>query len=165
LAAGVFAAPRSLSVTTEAHGAGDVLRAPASPGSPYDRLIEEAASVYGVSAELVRSVIQVESNFDARAVSPKGAQGLMQLAPATARWLGIANPFDPRQNIFGGVRYLSMMLERHDGNVPLALASYNAGPSAVRRHRGIPPYRETRGYVRKVMARTQERAPEIRTAD
>ncbi len=131
--------------------------------SPYDRFIEEAAARHGVSAELVRAVIRAESNFDPRAVSPRGAQGLMQLAPGTARDLGIANPFDPRQNIQGGVRYLRMLLERYDGNVALALAGYNAGPTAVRRHRGIPPYRETRGYVRKVLAGSG--VPSLPTAD
>ena len=129
---------------------------------PYDRFIREAAELYGVSANLVRAVIQTESNFDARAESRAGARGLMQLTPVTLRELKVKiDPFDPRDNILAGTKYLGMMLDRFDGNVSLALASYNAGPTAVRRHRGIPPFKETRGYVRKV----QDRMAEARDAD
>lgn len=121
------------------------------PASPYDRFIKEAADLYDVSADLVRAVIQTESNFNPRAQSGAGARGLMQLTPVTLRELKMEiDPFDPRENILAGTKYLSMMLDRNDGNVPLALASYNAGPTAVRRHRGIPPFKETRGYVKKV---------------
>ena len=119
-------------------------------GGPFDKFIEEAAALYGVSEDLVRAVIQTESRFDPAAKSPVGALGLMQLMPRTARYLGIDDPMDPKQNIFGGVKYLAELLERHNGNVALALASYNAGPTVVRRHRGVPPIRETRGYVRKI---------------
>ena len=115
-----------------------------------DALIHEASKAYGVSADLVKAVIQTESAFDPMAVSPVGAQGLMQLMPMTSRHLGIKDPFDPRQNIFGGVKYLSVLLDRFHGNVALALASYNAGPTVVDRHKGIPPYGETRGYVQKI---------------
>jgi transglycosylase-like protein with SLT domain len=115
-----------------------------------DALIHEASRAYGVSADLVKAVIQTESAFDPMAVSPVGAQGLMQLMPPTARHLGIKDPFDPRQNIFGGVKYLSILLDRFHGNTALALASYNAGPTVVDRHKGIPPYGETRGYVQKI---------------
>ena len=121
------------------------------PTTPYERFIKEAADLYDVSADLVRAVIQTESNFDPRAQSGAGARGLMQLTPITLRVVKMKiDPFDPRENILAGTKYLGMMLDRHDGNVPLALASYNAGPTAVRRHRGIPPYKETRGYVKKV---------------
>jgi hypothetical protein len=118
----------------------------------YDPDIENAASVYGVRADLIRAVIAVESEFDAHAVSSKGAQGLMQLMPFTARRFGVMNAFDPRQNIFGGVQYLRFLLDLFSGNVSLALAGYNAGENAVLRHKGIPPYRETQGYVRKIQA-------------
>jgi soluble lytic murein transglycosylase-like protein len=119
-------------------------------GAPFDAFIEEASALYGVSSDLVRAVIQTESGFNPRAVSGVGAKGLMQLMPRTARALGIEDPFDPKQNIYGGVKYLSTLLEKYNGNVALALASYNAGPGNVRKHGGIPPFRETRGYVKKI---------------
>ena len=145
------------------------LPAPTVPPSPYERFIQEAAALYDVSADLVRAVIQTESNFNPRAVSGAGARGLMQLTPITLRELKMKiDPFNPRENILAGTKYLGMMLERHDGNVPLALASYHAGPTAVRRHRGIPPFKETRGYVKKVqhaMAQASEAADEPTMAD
>jgi hypothetical protein len=116
----------------------------------YDRHIIDAAAHHGVSPDLVKAVIQVESEFDRQAVSSKGARGLMQLMPATARRLGVFDAFDPRQNIFGGVQYLRMLLDLFQGDVSLALAGYNAGENAVARYRGIPPFRETQGYVNKV---------------
>jgi hypothetical protein len=118
-----------------------------------ERFIEEAAATYGVRPDLVRAVIQVESGFNPSAISRVGALGLMQLMPGTARELGVEDPLDPQQNILGGAKYLSHLIERFEGNVALAVAGYNAGPNAVRRYRGkIPPYRETRGYVKKVRA-------------
>jgi soluble lytic murein transglycosylase-like protein len=122
----------------------------ADEGSPFEGFIEEASALYGVSSDLVRAVIQTESGFDPKAVSRVGAKGLMQIMPRTARALGVKDPLDPRENIFGGVKYLSMLLEKYNGNVALALASYNAGPGNVRKHGGIPPFSETRGYVRKI---------------
>ena len=118
----------------------------------FDAIIEEASALYGVSSALVKAVIQAESRFDPLAVSPVGAQGLMQLMPIIAKEYGADDPLDARQNIFAGVKYLSDLLDRYDGNVALALAGYNAGPTAVRRFRGVPPYRETRGYVRKIQS-------------
>lgn len=119
----------------------------------FDDIIADAAAHHGVRPDLVRAVIQVESGFNPLAVSRVGALGLMQLMPRTAAHLGVRDPFDPAQNIFGGVKYLSMLLDRFNGNVALAVASYNAGPNAVGRFKGrIPPYRETRGYVKKVQA-------------
>ncbi len=114
-----------------------------------DELVEEAAKKYGVDPLLIHSVIQVESSYNPFAVSPKGAEGLMQLIPETARRFGVANPFDPKQNIDAGVRYLKYLkdLFRDDR---LALAAYNAGEGAVARYKWIPPYRETREYLRRV---------------
>jgi len=116
----------------------------------FDHHIEAASRLHQLSPDLVKAVIAAESEFDQWAVSSKGAQGLMQLMPATARQLGVADAFDARQNIFAGTRYLRNLLDTFAGDVPLALAAYNAGPNAVRRYGGIPPYRETRGYVRKI---------------
>jgi len=118
----------------------------------YDVFIQEAAALHGVNEELVRAVIQVESEFDARAVSRAGARGLMQIMPATAVRFGVADSFDPRQNILGGVKYLRKLLNIFNGDVSLAVAGYNAGEHAVQRHNGIPPYKETQGYVRKILA-------------
>lgn len=117
----------------------------------YAAIIQEAASRYGVEAGLVEALIWVESTFDPWAVSRKGAQGLMQLMPATASALGIRDVFDPRENVDGGVRHLQTLLSRYNGDLPLALAAYNAGDEAVRSYRGVPPYPETQHYVRKIL--------------
>lgn len=118
--------------------------------APFEASIVEHARRERVAADLVRAVIQVESAFNPVAVSPKGAMGLMQLMPATAVELGVANPFDPDQNIRGGVQYLRRLLDRYNGNVELALAAYNAGMGAVEKYGDVPPYRETKDYVKKV---------------
>lgn len=119
----------------------------------YVELIRDAALQHDVPAALVQAVVKVESDFNARAVSPKGARGLMQVMPATARRFGVANPdhlFYPAPNLNAGTAYLAWLLKRYDGNLDLVLAAYNAGEGAVATYRGIPPYRETRNYVKKV---------------
>ena len=120
------------------------------PWRAYDAIIREAAVLYRLSPVLIRSVMQAESGFDPAAVSPTGAAGLMQLMPAVAQELGVANIFDPRENVMAGARYLRWLLDRHHGNIPLTLASYNAGPTVVDRYRAVPPFRETQSYVKRV---------------
>ncbi|MEA3547891.1 MAG: transglycosylase SLT domain-containing protein [Thermodesulfobacteriota bacterium] len=118
--------------------------------------IEKAARRYGVDPCLVKAVIKMESNFNCRAVSKKGAQGLMQLMPGTARDMRVANPFDPKDNIFGGTRYLRKMIDLFQGDVKLALAAYNAGPERVKALGRIPPFPETMNYVDKVLYHYQK---------
>ena len=122
-----------------------------APGTPYARLFEEAGTTHGVSPALLAAVARQESGFDPRAVSPAGAQGLMQLMPGTADGLGVADPFDPAQAVDGAARLLRTLLDRF-GGTELALAAYNAGPGAVLRYGGIPPYPETQAYVRSVLS-------------
>jgi soluble lytic murein transglycosylase len=117
----------------------------------YDDVISEAAKRHGLSSSLIKALIHVESFFNPRAVSKKGAIGLMQIMPENLQALNISDPFDPWENIMGGASYLKSMLERFRGELPLALAAYNAGPTAVERYRDIPPYPETVAYVKKVM--------------
>jgi len=124
---------------------------PARTAGPYRDLIRAAATRHALAPELIESVILVESNFEARAVSRKGARGLMQLMPATAARLGVRNVFDVRQNVEGGVRHLRYLVDLYGGNLALALAAYNAGVDAVGRYGGIPPYAETRAYVQRVL--------------
>ena len=112
--------------------------------------IDEASQQYGVDPKLIQAVIHVESNFDSQAVSPKGAQGLMQLMPQTARDLQVSDAFNPKENIVGGARYLRVLLDMYNQDMSLALAAYNAGPEKVNLYRGIPPYQETRTYIQKV---------------
>jgi soluble lytic murein transglycosylase-like protein len=140
--------------TYEAHSAAPVLatvaQAPREKSAPYERSISAHSERLGVAADLVRAVIQVESAFNPVAVSNKGAMGLMQLMPDTARELGVANPFNPDQNIRGGVTYLKQLLNRYDNNVELALAAYNAGVGNVEKYDGVPPFKETKNYVNKI---------------
>jgi len=150
--------------TYSVHGASSTVRATRGSGegvrsSQWDDVIDHHARQQGLRPDLVRAVIQVESAFNPRARSNKGAMGLMQLMPATARELGVRNAYDPLENIRGGTAYLRGLLDQFNGNEELALAAYNAGAGAVDRHgRTIPPYRETRDYVRKVTTRGGEQA-------
>ena len=116
----------------------------------YEDIIQEAAITYEMDPNLIRAVMQAESAFHPYALSRTGAEGLMQLMPDLSDEMGVSNAFDPRENIMGGVRYLKRLLDYHDGNLDLALASYNAGPGNVERYGGVPPFRETKNYVRTI---------------
>jgi soluble lytic murein transglycosylase-like protein len=133
--------------------------APSAKSALYEAPITEHARRVGVSADLVRAVIQAESAFNPFAVSHKGAMGLMQLMPATAVELGVHNPFEPDQNIRGGVVYLKRLLDRYDQKVDLALAAYNAGMGNVDKYDAVPPFRETRAYVKKITESTPQAPP------
>jgi soluble lytic murein transglycosylase-like protein len=133
--------------------ADEIAAAPSRDPAALRALSAEAALRHGLDERLVLAVIAVESGFDPAAVSPKGAQGLMQLMPATAASLGVADAFDPAANVDGGARHLRSLLSRYGGDLRRALAAYNAGAGAVARHGGVPPYRETRAYVESVLRR------------
>ncbi len=122
------------------------------PNDPIERAVQKASHKYGVEADLIRSVIAAESNFDPHKTSWVGAQGLMQLMPQTAKELGVEDPFDIEQNVDGGTRYLKAQIEKFDGQLEWVIAAYNTGPNAVERYDGIPPFQETRNYVREVKA-------------
>jgi len=122
-----------------------------TPPSSLEALIASAAAEYGLEPELVKAVVHVESGFDPRAVSPAGAEGLMQIMPRTARDLGLRHPFDPRENLRAGARHLKRLMRAVDGDLSLTLAAYNAGLRAVQSRGGIPPFPETQRYVRRVL--------------
>jgi soluble lytic murein transglycosylase-like protein len=136
--------------------AGGAQQAPDSGGvmqaTPYGEIISAMSEAHGVDPLLVRAVIQVESNYQPRAKSPKGAMGLMQIMPATARSYNVRNPFDPRANIEAGIKHLKSLIDRFGGNVETGLAAYNAGEGAVAKFNGVPPYRETKSYVSRILA-------------
>lgn len=128
---------------------------PEIPVSMND-IFDEAASKYGVDANLLKAIGKAESGFNASVVSPAGAMGVMQLMPATARSLGVSDPYDARQNIMGGASYIAKLLKMYDGDVKLALAAYNAGSGNVAKYGGIPPFKETQAYVKKIMEYVDE---------
>ncbi|MFQ3545121.1 lytic transglycosylase domain-containing protein [Halobacillus rhizosphaerae] len=120
-------------------------------GESVDGYIKDASNKYGVNEQLIRSVVNAESSFNPKAVSHAGAQGLMQLMPDTARGLGVSDPLDPEQNVMGGTKYLRQMLDRYNGDEKLALAAYNAGAGNVDKYGGVPPFKETQQYVKKIL--------------
>lgn len=136
-------------------------RYPAAPTPEISGLVEKSADEHQVDPKLVHAIIQVESGYNSRAVSRKGAEGLMQLIPATAERYGVQNTFNPKQNIEGGVTYLRYLLDLFKGNIPLTLAAYNAGENAVIKKGGIPPYTETVDYVQRVTDLYNTDSPEI----
>ena len=138
--------------------ADEVLAAPTGTRAELEALAADVARRHGLAPALVLAVASVESGFQPKAVSPKGAQGLMQLMPATAASLGVSDAFDPETNLEGGSRYLAELINLYGGDLTKALAAYNAGPGAVKRHGGVPPYQETRAYVKKVLERYKKKS-------
>ena len=144
-------------VAVEALAESPTAARPRLPASTVRRLVDRVAARVGLDAKLAHAVVRTESNYEPLAISPKGAMGLMQLMPATARQYALADPYDPKANLEAGIRHLKTLLDRFD--VPLALAAYNAGEAAVRRYGGIPPFPETRSYVSRILSRW--RAPSL----
>ena len=147
--AGTVVAPRAVSPAPTPAASAPAAAAPQAPAA-IDEVVAQVAARESLPPQLIHSVIKVESNYDRYAVSPKGALGLMQLIPATARRFGVTDAFNPADNIQGGAKYLRYLLELYDGNYPLALAAYNAGEGAVAKYGGVPPYAETRNYLVQV---------------
>ena len=131
------------------------------PQAPFEQIINRAASTHEVDPHLIKAIIMAESRYNPRAVSKRGARGLMQLMPVTAKSLGVEDSFDPEENINGGVMYFRKLLDRFDGNVEFALAAYNAGSRYVRKYGGVPPFRQTRTYIHKVFKYQRQYKQEV----
>ena len=136
-----------------------------NPERAYDEIINEAATTYDVDPDLIRAVMRAESAFNPLVVSPAGAQGLMQLMPALAEEMGVTDPFDPRQNIMAGAKYLRWLLDLNRGNIPLTLAGYNAGPTVVSRYKRVPPFKETQRYVKKITGFLEDAKRDVMTTN
>ncbi|HBW36407.1 lytic transglycosylase domain-containing protein [Desulfosporosinus sp. BICA1-9] len=151
---GLMSQSNNLLGTTEVSGNQGIpaLKAKAENRGSLDHLIYSMAQKYGVNPDLIQQVVKAESGFNAKATSPVGAMGLMQLMPGTAASYGVKNAYDATQNLDGGTHFLKDLLDRFKGNIPLSLAAYNAGPGAVEKYNGIPPYKETQAYVQKIIA-------------
>lgn len=148
----VFEAETTIYATPESNASGNTATTPVTSPAELEDIFNRAASEYNVDVNLLKAVAKTESNFNPKATSSVGAMGIMQLMPSTAQSLGVKNAYDPEQNIMGGAKYLSQMLEKYRGNTSLALAAYNAGPGNVDKYDGIPPFEETQNYVKKVLA-------------
>jgi soluble lytic murein transglycosylase-like protein len=161
LAASAFAEPFTApaNIKLKAHPRVIVIESAPRVDVPFSMFIGEAAKAFGVDPQLIVEVMRRESRFNPNAVSPVGACGLMQLMPSTARILGVTDVFDARQNIFGGTQYLRRLLDAYDGDLDRTLAAYNAGPAAVQKYNGIPPFAETRAYVTSIRARLDYNSP------
>ncbi|MGB5824747.1 MAG: lytic transglycosylase domain-containing protein [Proteocatella sp.] len=142
--------------TSKPVGFSDILSEKISTSTSMDSIFQKASEQYNVPANLLQAVAKSESNFNPNAVSHSGAIGVMQLMPKTAEYLGVRDSFDAEQNIMGGAKYLSGLIEKYDGNTTLALAAYNAGSGNVAKYGGVPPFKETKNYIEKVMAYTKE---------
>ena len=151
--------PNDELVSVEPEDTFEAIPVPKASDAPFGDFIRAAAEKNGVDEKLIRRVIAAESNFNPKAVSRKQAQGLMQLLPETAAQYSVKNVFDPAQNIEGGTHYLKDLLQKYGGNVELALAAYNAGPDVVLRYGGVPPFAETRNYVKKITSEMAKASP------
>lgn len=137
-------------------GFSDILSEKTSSLTSMDSIFEKASQQYDIPADLLKAVAKAESNFNTSVVSPSGAMGVMQLMPKTAEYLGVNDPFDAEQNIMGGAKYLSGLINKYDGNTTLALAAYNAGSGNVAKYGGVPPFKETQNYIEKIMSYAKE---------
>ncbi|MCI1965269.1 MAG: lytic transglycosylase domain-containing protein [Oscillospiraceae bacterium] len=151
VSSGQYQAAQTVRANSAKGGFAAALKQAVSGGNSLNDVFDRASQTYGVPENLLKAVAKAESGFQADAVSSCGAQGIMQLMPSTAKSLGVSNPFDPEQNIMGGAKYLGSLLSKY-GDAKLALAAYNAGSGNVKKYGGIPPFRETQNYVKKVMA-------------